>query len=70
MSTKLSSIKSHHVCANNIPYILDLESTNGTILNGEKVDSRRYYEIHSEDMIKFGESTREYIFIKDPSISS
>jgi len=51
------------------PYILDLDSTNGTLLNGERVEGRRYVEIHSEDMIKFGESTREYVFIKDPSLS-
>lgn len=49
------------------PYVIDLESTNGTILNGEKLDSRRYFEIRTEDMIKFGESSREYIFVKDPS---
>jgi smad nuclear-interacting protein 1 len=48
------------------PYVIDLESTNGTILNGEKLDSRRYFEIRTEDMIKFGESSREYIFVKDP----
>jgi len=51
------------------PYVLDLDSTNGTLLNGEKVDPRRYFEIRSEDMVQFGESTREYIFIKDPSVS-
>lgn len=50
------------------PYILDLDSTNGTVLNGVKVDARRYVEIQSEDMVQFGESTREYIFIKDPSV--
>jgi smad nuclear-interacting protein 1 len=37
------------------------------MLNGEKIDSRRYVEIRSEDIVKFGESTREYVFIKDPS---
>jgi smad nuclear-interacting protein 1 len=50
------------------PYLIDLDSTNGSVLNGEKVDSRRYVEIRTEDMIKFGESTREYVFIKDPSM--
>jgi smad nuclear-interacting protein 1 len=51
------------------PYILDLEATNGTFLNGKRIEARRYVEIHSEDMVKFGESTREYVFIKDPSLS-
>ena len=50
------------------PYVIDLESTNGTTLNGEKLDSRRYFEIRTEDMIKFGESSREYVFIKDPTV--
>jgi smad nuclear-interacting protein 1 len=48
--------------------LIDLDATNGTILNGEKIDPRRYVEIRSEDIVKFGESTREYVFIKDPSV--
>jgi len=55
------------VLVNIRPYIIDLDSTNGTELNGEKIESRRYFEIRSDDMLKFGESTREYVFIKDPS---
>jgi len=51
------------------PYVIDLEATNGTKLNGEKIDASRYYEIRTEDMIQFGESTREYLFIKDPNVS-
>ena len=57
----------HAAQVNIRPYIIDLDSTNGTELNGEKIESRRYFEIRTEDMLKFGESTREYIFIKDPS---
>ena len=49
------------------PYIIDLDSTNGTQLNGEEIESRRYFEIRTEDMLRFGQSTREYIVIKDPS---
>ena len=33
------------VAVNNRPYIMDLDSTNGTFLNGKKVESRRYYGI-------------------------
>src|SRR5271170_182786 len=58
---------SYAVGTNVRPYIIDLDSTNGTELNGEKIESRRYFEIRTEDMLKFAESTREYIFIKDPS---
>lgn len=32
--------------ANNVkPYLMDLESTNGTFLNGEKLEPLRYYEL-------------------------
>ena len=35
---------------------MDLESTNGTILNGKKIEPARYYEILHEDVIRFGHS--------------
>jgi smad nuclear-interacting protein 1 len=44
---------------------MDLESTNGTFLNGERIESSRYYEILENDMVKFGHSEREYIFLKE-----
>jgi smad nuclear-interacting protein 1 len=50
------------------PYIIDLESTNGTKLNEEKMDARRYIRLKTGDVIQFGESTREYVFIKDPDV--
>ena len=46
------------------PYIMDLESTNGTFLNGEKIDSARYYELKHGDVIKFAGSTRDYVIMK------
>ncbi|KAJ2491784.1 hypothetical protein IWW37_001983 [Coemansia sp. RSA 2050] len=45
------------------PYLIDLSSTNGTFLNGEKIPAQRYVELRSEDMIKFGFSTREYVLL-------
>jgi smad nuclear-interacting protein 1 len=45
------------------PYLLDLESTNGTLLNGSKVESSRYIELREKDMLQFGESTREYVLM-------
>ena len=45
------------------PYIIDLESTNGTFLNGERIESARYYELKGTDMLKFGTSTREYVLV-------
>ncbi|KAK4556438.1 hypothetical protein LTR86_006582 [Recurvomyces mirabilis] len=41
------------------PYLIDLESANGTMLNGEKVGGSRYMELLDGDVVKFGESERE-----------
>ena len=48
------------------PYVLDLESANGTKVNGDVVPERRYVELRSGDVVKFGESTREYVLILPP----
>ena len=45
------------------PYIMDLESTHKTLLNGEPLEDARYYEIKEKDSIKFGVSTREYVLM-------
>jgi smad nuclear-interacting protein 1 len=45
------------------PYIIDLESTNGTFLNGKQIESSRYYELRTGDLLKFGSSTREYVLL-------
>lgn len=45
------------------PYVIDIESTNGTWLNGTKLESARYYELNGSDMIKFGTSVREYVLV-------
>lgn len=47
-------------------YLLDLESANGTVLNGEKVEVARFVECRSGDVVKFGESTREYVILLPP----
>lgn len=43
------------------PYLIDLESANGTELNEEKIPDRRYLELRPKDVVKFGSSTREYV---------
>ena len=48
------------------PYIIDLDSANGTTVNGEKIDGRRYMELRTGDVLKFGESTREYVLLLPP----
>jgi len=45
------------------PYLMDLESTNGTFINGVKIDAARYYQLKKGDVITFGASTREYVLL-------
>lgn len=42
---------------------MDLESTNKTFLNNEEVEGARYYELRDKDIMRFGESTREYVLM-------
>lgn len=49
------------------PYVIDLESANGTKVNGELVPERRYVELMNKDVITFGESTREYVLVLPPN---
>ena len=48
------------------PYLIDLESANGTKLNSDKVPDSRYLELRDKDMIQFGQSTREYVLMLAP----
>jgi smad nuclear-interacting protein 1 len=47
------------------PYLIDLESANGTVLNGDRVPESRYLEVRDRDVIKFGLSEREYVVMLD-----
>ncbi|KAJ3817826.1 smad nuclear interacting protein 1, partial [Lentinula raphanica] len=47
------------------PFIIDLESTNGTHVNDDKIPASRYYELKLNDVIKFGTSNREYVLLHD-----
>ena len=49
------------------PYLIDLESANGTRLNGEKVAGSRYVELRDGDVVRFGDSLREYVMMLPPS---
>jgi smad nuclear-interacting protein 1 len=51
------------------PYIMDLESTNGTILNGDKIDTRCYVELKVGDVLKFGFSSREFVLMHEDMVS-
>ncbi|KAG8969384.1 hypothetical protein FRC03_003075 [Tulasnella sp. 419] len=47
------------------PFIIDLESTNGTHVNGETIPPSRYYELKIKDVMKFGQSVREYVLLHE-----
>lgn len=49
------------------PYLIDLESANGTYINNKKVDPRKYIELLEKDVIKFGFSSREYVLLHENS---
>lgn len=48
------------------PYLIDLESANGTKVNGAEMPEGRYVELRSGDVLGFGESTREYVLMLPP----
>lgn len=52
------------------PYLMDLESTNGTFINGERLDPARYYELKRGDVITLGASSREYVVLTEQSTKS
>lgn len=50
-----------------LPYVIDLDSANGTFLNNKQVDPRKYYQLMEKDVLKFGFSTREYVVLHETS---
>ena len=47
-------------------YVIDLESANGTRVNGDRVPERRFVELRSGDVLVFGQSSREYVIMLPP----
>lgn len=47
------------------PYLVDLESANGTLLNGDRVEAGRFYELRSGDVVRCGASSREYVLLRE-----
>lgn len=48
------------------PYLIDLDSANGTKLNGKKIGASRYVELVDSDVVAFGDSEREYVMMLPP----
>ncbi|ORX40621.1 SMAD/FHA domain-containing protein [Kockovaella imperatae] len=51
------------------PFIIDLDSTNGTHVNDQEIPKSRYYELRNSDVIKFGTSSREYVLLHEDASS-
>jgi smad nuclear-interacting protein 1 len=49
------------------PYLIDLDSVNGTTLNGITIEPRRYYELRGNDLIRVADSSRDYVMLEIPS---
>jgi len=49
------------------PYIIDLDSSNGTFVNGDRITPKRYVEVLTGDVMKIGLSEREYVFMLPPA---
>jgi len=47
------------------PYVIDLDSANGTKLNNELIEPRRYYQLFEKDVLKFGFSSRDYVIMHE-----
>lgn len=44
---------------------MDLDTTNGSFLNGSKIEGARYYEMMDQDVLRFGASKRDYVLMLD-----
>lgn len=49
------------------PYIIDLDSANGTYVNNKRIEPRKYVELMERDVIKFGYSSRDYVLLHEHS---
>lgn len=47
------------------PYLMDIDSSYGTTLNGETIPQSRYIELRDKDVIQFASHPREYLFMVD-----
>ena len=47
-----------------LPYLIDLNSTNGTYLNGDKIDNKKYYELRDKDQLNFGDKNIDFLLMK------
>ena len=46
-----------------VPYIIDLESTNGTSINNDLIETSKYYELKDKDVLNFGGSPSDFVLL-------
>lgn len=51
----------------NRPFLIDLESSNGSFVNDTEIPTSRYYQLSTGDTLTFGASTREYVLLDESS---
>ena len=51
------------------PYLIDLGSSLGTFLNGRRIDADRYYKLEDNDLIRFGDSSKQFLLTTDADAS-
>lgn len=44
-----------------------MDSTNGTFVNNDRIESRKYVELKRNDVINFAWSTRDYVLLLEDS---
>lgn len=49
------------------PFLIDLESSNGSYVNNTEIPASRYYQLRTGDTLTFGASTREYVLLDEGS---
>ena len=59
-----------HACialltAHSRPYIMDLASTHGTLLNQQRLPANRFVELRPRDILQFGASTRDWVLLHE-----
>lgn len=50
-----------------VPYLMDLNSTNGTFLNNKKIEAEKFHELREGDALQFGQSTKKYLLLHEDS---
>lgn len=47
------------------PFLIDLNSANGCLINDAEVPPSRYYEMRNGDTLRLGGSQREYVLLAE-----